>query len=113
MNLIPLLLCLLLAACSDDASSDGDSDDDGAADESSLADTPECDAWCAKIEALGCPQGSCDRDFFCSFDAEDGECAESKRAELQCSAEQGSYMCTENGWSGSGCPTDNSICPTP
>lgn len=105
-----LALCLALIACGD--SDGGDETEDGTTNENTVADSPECQAWCDNIADLNCPGGTCDKNFFCRVEVEDGECPESVRAFLKCEVEEGTFMCTENGWTGgSSCPRDNSICP--
>jgi len=108
---VAFLLCLSMLACGDDERA-GDSGGDPR-DENSLEGTPECDAWCARVDELDCPGGSdCGEDFFCRIDVEDGECAESKRAYLTCGADTAMFMCTETGWTAaSNCELDNSVCP--
>ena len=106
-----ILVCVWLAACGDD---DRTGSDDGATpDENSLVGTPECDAWCARVDELACPSSDdCGEDFFCRVDVEDGECAESKRAYLACGADTAMFSCTETGWTAaSNCELDNSVCP--
>lgn len=70
----------------------------------------ECDAFCAKVQALGCAgDNRCERSFWCAVSP--GECADQKRAYLQCEVDQGSWSCLpDSGWSvSSSCP--NAQCP--
>jgi hypothetical protein len=59
----------------------------------------ECEAFCAKVEALDC--GPCDRDFHCQVEPD--SCEAAKRAQLQCEADTGTFVCDPNGsgWSAS------------
>ena len=71
-----------------------------------VKDSPECKAYCAKGASLGCgAEPRCDRLFYC--DVEEDECAEAKRAHLQCVVEQGIWTCSgSGGWEvTSGCPS--------
>ena len=75
-----------------------------------VKDTPECDAYCAKIASLGCDDRECNRAFWCAVD--EGQCAEQKRAYLQCVVDTGTWQCTEQGWgASSSCSTQNVSCP--
>ncbi len=75
-----------------------------------VSDSPECDAFCAKAQSLGCSgDPRCERSFWCGI--AQGECAEQKRAYLQCEVDQGTWACLQDsGWSlSSTCP--NAQCP--
>lgn len=75
--------------------------------------TPECDAFCAKADALGCPGATCaeKEDFWCQVDA--NSCLAAKRAYLQCVADKGVFSCDANSWtqSASGCSNFKELCP--
>lgn len=71
-----------------------------------VKDSAECDAYCAKAASLGCSaEPRCDRTFYC--DVDEDECAEAKRAHLQCVANEGQWACSASGgWTvTSGCPS--------
>lgn len=73
--------------------------------------TPECDAFCAKADALGCPGDSCasHEDFWC--EGSPSECIEALAAKLACSVEQGDWSCDEDSWQmTSGCPSFSELC---
>ena len=63
-----------------------------------LVGTAECDAFCAKADALGCGGSSCasNADFWCEVGPKD--CAEAVKAQLTCSVEQGSWSCDGSSW---------------
>lgn len=61
-----------------------------------VKDSPECAAFCAKAESLGCGS-TCNEVFFCGLDP--GDCPESKRAYLQCEVDTGTWKCESGGWS--------------
>jgi hypothetical protein len=76
-----------------------------------VASSPECDAFCNKIASLGCANGACDRYFWCGVSG--NQCAASVRAALACKAQNDTFMCTANGWSGTGsgsCDMSASLC---
>jgi hypothetical protein len=72
-----------------------------------VTDSPECQAFCNKIASLNCGGTTrCNTWFWCGLDT--GECAEQKRAELQCEVDTGTWACLgTSGWSESapGCPS--------
>lgn len=76
-----------------------------------VRDSPECTAFCNKVASLNCGGTlRCDTWFWCALDA--NECAEQKRASLQCEVDNGTWQCIgPNGWgeSAPGCPTGT--CP--
>lgn len=77
-----------------------------------VSTSPECDAFCAKAQSLGCSgDPRCDRSFWCGLASD--ECPEQKRAHLQCQVDEGTWKCLPgNGWSVSSscasatCPAD-------
>jgi hypothetical protein len=73
------------------------------------AGTPECDAFCGRVEALGC--ADCDRDFHCMVALD--SCVAATQAHLACEAETGTFECSEDGsgWSSSSnCATYDELC---
>jgi hypothetical protein len=69
-------------------------------------DSPECTAFCAKLEAM-C-DFDCDKSFDCSIDA--GQCAASTLAHLKCVAETGQLSCGADGYAVIGCRHDEELC---
>ncbi|MFO0671680.1 MAG: hypothetical protein U0235_18960 [Polyangiaceae bacterium] len=67
-----------------------------------VRESAECKAFCAKALALGCGDAKCDDSFFCSYDLD--ECADSKRAYLQCQVDNATWSCSSSGkgWSATG-----------
>jgi hypothetical protein len=59
----------------------------------SLAGTPECNAFCARVDALGC--GECNREFFCEVGPH--SCVLAALAQLDCEAETGTFSCDADG----------------
>jgi hypothetical protein len=58
---------------------------------------PECNAFCAKVDALGCPGSSCnDQAFVCAIKTD--SCAKAERARLQCYTETATLSCSSDGW---------------
>ena len=77
----------------------------------SAVGTPECDAFCAKADALACGGNSCksQQDFWCT--ASPGECIEALEAQLQCKTEMGEFTCDGNSWQMSApCGTFDELC---
>jgi hypothetical protein len=73
--------------------------------------SPECDAWCARGDALACPMDvGCNPAFFCLV--EEGSCAAAKRAALQCTVDEGEWACGAAGSrsSSSTCPSFDELC---
>jgi hypothetical protein len=71
-----------------------------------VKDSAECNAFCAKAASLGCrSEPRCDRLLYCDLDED--ECADAKRAHLQCVVDRGQWACTASGgWMvTSGCPS--------
>lgn len=76
----------------------------------SVASSPECDAFCAKVESLGCKSSFCDRHAFCRVEL--GSCEAAARAKLACQVEKGAWQCGDGtGWSESdSCTLDPLLC---
>lgn len=59
-----------------------------------LTASAECTAFCDKVAALGCG-GTCDKKYWCAIGQ--GECADAKRAFLQCEVDSGAWQCNPGG----------------
>jgi hypothetical protein len=75
--------------------------------------TPECDAFCAKADALGCPGDTCAEraDFWCQVSA--NSCPAAELASLECETQNGTFSCDADSWkmSAQGCGTFSELCP--
>jgi hypothetical protein len=64
-----------------------------------VANSSECDAFCAKVASLGCTGNlTCDRYFYCLVTA--GSCEAAARAKLKCKVDKGNWTCNQDagGW---------------
>jgi hypothetical protein len=104
-NTFGFLLLLTAASCGgSDAkrggsgpSSDAPEVDAGLSPDQDLTNTPECDAFCARVEAANCPGVSdCNRVFWCGLVLTIADCYEARREYLACwsqSQGEGSFEC--------------------
>lgn len=63
--------------------------------EPTVIGSEQCTAYLAKAKALHCGGEDPDPYFFCAYGVD--ECAESKRADLQCEIDRGTWSCHDAG----------------